>query len=257
MPQDHSYPSTRASDDDRDSTITILNHALEVGQLTLDEHGERVQRALDAKTLDDLSSLTADLIPPEKPAPTRSRLPQLLGLLVASVALLIVAVALVNHHNQTDPPPPQRVTTTTSDLFAPTPVYAPSPLHIGIASPGGFASHDPANKCGEFSMGQDACYVVVRFTNPTKRSVTFIPVDLQMDDQFANQFRVNAVTPACYDTVDVNAYQLLRPGQSVDIQLCFPVTTGSLPHVMRGIRSLTGVSISVPPSSIDGLWGGA
>jgi hypothetical protein len=256
VPQDDGYSSSRASDHDRDGTIAVLNHSLEVGQLTLDEHSERVETALEAKTLNELSSLTADLTPEKTAAPTRSRLPQLLGLLVASVALLVVAVAITNHNNQSGPLPPQRVTTTTSDLFATPPSYAPSPLHVAIASPTEYAAHDPANQCGSFPGGGANCYVVVRFTNPTKRSVTFIPVDLQMDDQFGNQFRHAPVLPACYDTVDVNGYQDLRPGKSVDFQLCFPVIVGSLPHTMKGIRSLTGVSLAVPTSSIHGLWGG-
>ena len=55
--------SYRASDADRDQVAEVLNSAYAEGRLALDEHQERTQAALEAKTFDDLTALTADLVP--------------------------------------------------------------------------------------------------------------------------------------------------------------------------------------------------
>jgi hypothetical protein len=54
----------RASDADRDLVITLLSEAAGDGRLTLAEHGERSEKALEAKTLGELAKLTGDLAPP-------------------------------------------------------------------------------------------------------------------------------------------------------------------------------------------------
>jgi hypothetical protein len=51
----------RASDADRDLVIKLLTEAAADGRLTMSEHAERSERALAARTLGDLTSLTADL----------------------------------------------------------------------------------------------------------------------------------------------------------------------------------------------------
>jgi hypothetical protein len=51
----------RASDTERDAAINVLNDALTAGRLTLDEHGDRIEAALEASTLDELNDLTADV----------------------------------------------------------------------------------------------------------------------------------------------------------------------------------------------------
>jgi DNA replication protein DnaC len=53
----------RASDSDRDRFVTTLAAALADGRLTSDEHGERTEAALSARTLGELAALTADLVP--------------------------------------------------------------------------------------------------------------------------------------------------------------------------------------------------
>jgi hypothetical protein len=55
--------SYRASDSDRDQVAEVLNSAFAEGRITLDEHQERTQAALEAKTFDDLTALTTDLVP--------------------------------------------------------------------------------------------------------------------------------------------------------------------------------------------------
>jgi len=54
----------RASDADRELVITLLSEAAGDGRLTLPEHAERSERALAARTLGELSRLTADLTLP-------------------------------------------------------------------------------------------------------------------------------------------------------------------------------------------------
>ena len=55
--------SYRASDSDRDQVAEVLNSAFAEGRITLDEHQERTQAALEARTFDDLTALTTDLVP--------------------------------------------------------------------------------------------------------------------------------------------------------------------------------------------------
>jgi hypothetical protein len=54
----------RASDADRDLVISLLSEAAADGRLSIPEHAERSERALAARTLGDLSALTADLTLP-------------------------------------------------------------------------------------------------------------------------------------------------------------------------------------------------
>ncbi|MGW4896474.1 DUF1707 SHOCT-like domain-containing protein [Kitasatospora sp. NPDC004240] len=71
MDDDRSEPSTpavRISDADRDRALGILAAALAEGRLDAQEHADRAQAALRARTPDDLGALTADL-----PAPTPTR----------------------------------------------------------------------------------------------------------------------------------------------------------------------------------------
>jgi hypothetical protein len=58
MPGD---PRMRASDADRERTVTLLREHHAEGRLTADEFGERVDRALAAKTIGELDALLADL----------------------------------------------------------------------------------------------------------------------------------------------------------------------------------------------------
>ena len=51
----------RASDADRDRVLALLGEAMSDGRLTMEEHAERVQRAIAARTLGELAELTADL----------------------------------------------------------------------------------------------------------------------------------------------------------------------------------------------------
>ncbi|MGL5442252.1 MAG: DUF1707 SHOCT-like domain-containing protein, partial [[Mycobacterium] stephanolepidis] len=52
---------TRAKDSDRNDTCKLLDDALSDGQLSMEEHRERVASATTASTLGQLSSLVSDL----------------------------------------------------------------------------------------------------------------------------------------------------------------------------------------------------
>jgi hypothetical protein len=54
----------RASDADRELVIGLLSEAAADGRLSMPEHAERSERALAARTLGELTSLTADLALP-------------------------------------------------------------------------------------------------------------------------------------------------------------------------------------------------
>ena len=64
----------RASDADRDHVATLLSTAYAEGRLSRDEHDERLEQLLQAKTFDDLIPITSDLVvvAPSTPAPTSS-----------------------------------------------------------------------------------------------------------------------------------------------------------------------------------------
>jgi hypothetical protein len=55
----------RASDADRERVVALLGEALADGRLSSDEHAERIGAAYSARTLGELTGLTADLIPAE------------------------------------------------------------------------------------------------------------------------------------------------------------------------------------------------
>ena len=61
--------SLRASDADRDQVSSLLSAAYAEGRLTREEHDERVEQVMVARTFDDLIPLTADLVPLD-PTPT-------------------------------------------------------------------------------------------------------------------------------------------------------------------------------------------
>jgi hypothetical protein len=58
MPGD---PRIRASDEDRDRAASLLREHHAAGRLTAEEFGERLDKALAAKTLGDIDELLADL----------------------------------------------------------------------------------------------------------------------------------------------------------------------------------------------------
>ena len=62
----------RVSDADRDQVTEVLHAAYAEGRISLDEHAERTSAALEAKTFDDLTVLTADLVPAAAPTTGRT-----------------------------------------------------------------------------------------------------------------------------------------------------------------------------------------
>jgi hypothetical protein len=64
-------PAARASDADRDRTITLLREHTVVGRLTLEEFTDRMSTAARARTQDDLEQLTRDLPAVTNPVASR------------------------------------------------------------------------------------------------------------------------------------------------------------------------------------------
>ncbi|HEU4948669.1 MAG TPA: DUF1707 domain-containing protein [Kribbella sp.] len=61
-PNPHAH--LRASDADRDRVIEVLRDSLMTGRLTQDEHAERLEQTLNARTLGELEPITQDLAVP-------------------------------------------------------------------------------------------------------------------------------------------------------------------------------------------------
>ena len=59
----------RASDTDRDQVATLLSTAYAEGRLSREEHDERIDQLMAAKTFDDLLPITRDLVIVGPPAP--------------------------------------------------------------------------------------------------------------------------------------------------------------------------------------------
>jgi len=53
----------RASDTDRDKVATVLSTAYAEGRITREEHDERLDQVMRARTFDDLVPITGDLVP--------------------------------------------------------------------------------------------------------------------------------------------------------------------------------------------------
>ncbi|TCC39961.1 DUF1707 SHOCT-like domain-containing protein [Kribbella sindirgiensis] len=66
----HPHAHLRASDIDRDQVVDVLREALMSGRLTQEEHAERLEQTLEAKTLGELEPITRDLVVLGQPAPT-------------------------------------------------------------------------------------------------------------------------------------------------------------------------------------------
>ncbi|MDX1882644.1 DUF1707 domain-containing protein [Mycolicibacterium sp. 120270] len=90
-------PGTRAKDSDRSDTCQVLDTALAEGQLSMEEHRQRVSRATNAATLGELRSLVDDLQTGNAPVklPNLKRRPKLpagggWGLRIATAAVLVL-----------------------------------------------------------------------------------------------------------------------------------------------------------------------
>jgi hypothetical protein len=67
-------PGTRAKDSDRNDTCQVLDSALAEGQLSMEEHRQRVASATTAATLGELQSLVSDLQNANAPVQSPSKL---------------------------------------------------------------------------------------------------------------------------------------------------------------------------------------
>ena len=85
---------TRASDSDRDETCQVLDAALSDGQLSAEEHRERVSTATKAVTLGQLQSLVSDLQISKTPAPLPTTVSPAgsRGMWIAAAAVLVLLV---------------------------------------------------------------------------------------------------------------------------------------------------------------------
>jgi hypothetical protein len=68
-------PAVRASDAERERTVELLRRHAVDGRLTLEEFAERMSRAYEGKTRDELDELTRDLPAEPPPLPATRRKP--------------------------------------------------------------------------------------------------------------------------------------------------------------------------------------
>lgn len=100
----------RARDSDRNETCQILDGALAEGQLSMEEHRNRISAATNAATLGELEGLVSDLQATSTPANPRHT-PRLSrrGWLMTAVALAIFIAVAVAVFTKSEPAPSQPV----------------------------------------------------------------------------------------------------------------------------------------------------
>ena len=88
-------PGTRAKDSDRTETCQVLDSALAEGQLSMEEHRQRVSRATNAATLGELQSLVDDLQAPDAVQPFAAQPSKLRSgpVVIAAVTGVVVVIA--------------------------------------------------------------------------------------------------------------------------------------------------------------------
>jgi hypothetical protein len=93
--------SVRASDDDRQRTVSALEQHAGAGRLTLDEFAERARLAHEARTLDDLAAIVHDL-PADSARAAASEAGQhrelLILLAIAALTLLLLGLFISLRH---------------------------------------------------------------------------------------------------------------------------------------------------------------
>jgi hypothetical protein len=252
---------------DRDRAVDSLREGVSAGLLPLDEFEARLDAAYQVASMGELRALVAGLPTPARHKHQRfSRGEKLFAALVLAVWAIVLGVAVSSGSppsaksnagsHDAAPPRPKSL----QSLHPSTPATA-GDLRVAVVNSAQFSRHDPSNECGAFGtktvVGGSNCYLAVRVTNTSLSAVNFVPADLRMVDQTGERYSIAPVLPKCFDTMDVNAPATLTPNASATVQLCYPVRTGALPRVLVGTEGLDGLSVPVPPESIEGTWGGA
>ncbi|MFY1633895.1 DUF1707 SHOCT-like domain-containing protein [Solwaraspora sp. WMMB335] len=88
----------RASDEDRERVVRCLERHTSAGRLSLDEHADRVERTLRARTHGELAAVLADLpVEPDRRSsagPARSH-ELAMAFLIAGVALVVLTALML------------------------------------------------------------------------------------------------------------------------------------------------------------------
>lgn len=95
---DVNAPELRASDEDREQVVHALERHTAAGRLSLDEHADRVERTLAARTRGELAAILSDLpSEPAEPTPSTTAGDHQLAIafLIACVALALVGALVL------------------------------------------------------------------------------------------------------------------------------------------------------------------
>jgi len=219
--------------------------------MTVDEFRERLDAAYLVMNVEELEALVADLPLPARPKRRRIAgghkvMVSALAFAVAVIAVTLAVSMTVHPHAATSQPP----TAPRPVARPPSTPATPSDLNIAVVTAGQSSHHDPADQCGVFTMkagvGDETCYIVVRFTNVSASAVNFIPADLSLVYQNGSTDTIEPAVPKCYDTIDTHSSSTLTPKAHVSVHLCYPVLTGAVPQTLQGVHTLTGLAITLP-----------
>ena len=89
----------RASDEDRQRIVAVLQRHTEAGRLTIDEFSERVAAAYAARTLGDLATVTGDLpveSVPDTGAPAQPARRELLAVFAVAIVTLVLLMVFMS-----------------------------------------------------------------------------------------------------------------------------------------------------------------
>jgi hypothetical protein len=136
-------PGTRATDSDRNETCQALDSALGEGQLSMEEHRERVSAATNATTLGELQALVSDLqihqTPAELKSPSRRRIGGR-GIWIAAAAVLVLLGLGIGWGMSSNGASPPQPADPGSSPTAATPSATPSPAPAQLQSAGGLTN---------------------------------------------------------------------------------------------------------------------
>lgn len=119
----------RAKDSDRTDVCQALDTALAEGQLSMEEHRQRIARATSAATLGDLQGLLADLQLSQPPAVTR-RVPRwVVAVAVAAGVIVVGGLAALGLSDRTPPRPAAKTpaSAAANGSVQPSPTTSPTP----------------------------------------------------------------------------------------------------------------------------------
>ena len=122
----HRQAAARATDSDRDDTCQVLDTAMSDGELSMEEHRQRVSAATNAKTLGELQSLVSDLQSQQSAQRRRKAWSRPAVWLIVVIGVLALAAGVAMVHAMTQRPSRQANRPATTAVTSTVPTAVPT-----------------------------------------------------------------------------------------------------------------------------------